>query len=319
MKVRRPSEKGNSTSRGNDAGLWGGPAWTSTVESVVRSCVSPHSKRAYSASLRAYRMWLQQTPQPEFSRLSILRYRDVLLHRKHLAPKSINLQLTALRKLAKEAVDEGLIDDRTAAGILRIPMVPNRGVRAGVWLAREQAQRILSGPNVRTIVGKRDYLVLMLILRCGLRRAEIAQLAVTVVREHEGRWVLANLRGKGKRLRTLPLPGVVKNAWDRWVEAAGIESGRVVRAINRHGRVWGKGVTEDTIWRIVGRYAQLALGKHVAPHDLRRTFGRLCYALTKDMREIQQLYGHSSVMTTEKYLGVESHLVDSVTDRLGLS
>jgi hypothetical protein len=90
-------------------------------------------------------MWLQQTPQSEFSRLSILRYRDALLHRKHLAPKSINLQLTALRKLAKEAVDEGLIDDRTAAGILRIPMVPNRGVRAGVWLAREQAQRILSG------------------------------------------------------------------------------------------------------------------------------------------------------------------------------
>ena len=53
-------------------------------------------------------MWLQQTPQPEFSRLSILRYRDALLHRKHLAPKSINLQLTALRKLAKEALDEGI-------------------------------------------------------------------------------------------------------------------------------------------------------------------------------------------------------------------
>ncbi len=183
MKVRRPSEKGNSTSRGNDAGLWGGPAWTSTVESVVRSCVSPHSKRAYSASLRAYRMWLQQTPQPEFSRLSILRYRDVLLHRKHLAPKSINLQLTALRKLAKEALEDGLIDDRTATGILRISMVPNRGVRAGVWLPREQAQRILAGPNVRTIVGKRDYLVLMLILRCGLRRAEICPVIATTTGE----------------------------------------------------------------------------------------------------------------------------------------
>ena len=107
----RTVEKGNRSSRSNDAGLWGGPAWTSTVESVIRSCVSPHSKRAYSASLRAYRMWLQQTPQPEFSRLSILRYRDVLLHRKHLAPKSINLQLTALRKLAKEALEDGLIDD----------------------------------------------------------------------------------------------------------------------------------------------------------------------------------------------------------------
>jgi len=54
-------------------------------------------------------------------------------------------------------------------------------------LPREQAQRILAGPNVRTIVGKRDYLVLMLILRCGFRRAEIMQLDRTVVREHDGR------------------------------------------------------------------------------------------------------------------------------------
>ena len=293
--------------------------WTQLCDNVVLACASQHSQRAYRASASMYRAWAARTKQMLLSKATVLRYRDYLLLTKKLAPKSINLHLTVLRRLAQEGIAEQVLEPSTALAILRIPRVPNRGVRAGVWLPREQAQRILAGPNVRTIVGKRDYLVLMLILRCGLRRAEIAQLAVTVVREHEGRWVLANLRGKGKRLRTLPLPGVVKNAWDRWVEAAGIESGRVIRAINRHGRVWGKGVTEDTIWRIVGRYAQLALGKHVAPHDLRRTFGRLCYALTKDMREIQQLYGHSSVMTTEKYLGVESHLVDSVTDRLGLS
>ncbi len=293
--------------------------WTRICDQVVLTCASPHSQRAYRSAAAAYRTWVSRTKQTQFSKTTILKYRDYLSLQKKLAPKSINLHLTVLRRLAQEAMDEGVIDSATATGILRIPMVPNRGVRAGVWLPREQALRILARPNIRTAVGKRDYLVLMLILRCGLRRAEIAHLDVTVVREHDGRWVLANLRGKGKRLRTLPLPGVVKNAWDRWVEAAGIDFGRVIRAINRHGRVWGTGVTEDTIWRIVGRYAQLALGKHVAPHDLRRTFGRLCYALTKDMREIQQLYGHSSVMTTEKYLGVESHLVDSVTDRLGLS
>jgi site-specific recombinase XerD len=293
--------------------------WTQLCDHVVLACASQHSQRAYRASAAMYRAWVARTKLMFLSKATVLRYRDYLLLTKKLAPKSINLHLTVLRRLAQEGMAEQMLDTPTGMAILRIPMVPNRGVRAGVWLPREQAQRILSGPKVRTIVGKRDYLVLMLILRCGLRRAEIAQLDVAVVRAHDGRWVLANLRGKGKRLRTLPLPGVVKNAWDRWVDAAGLESGRVIRAINRHGRVWGKGVTEDTIWRIVGRYAQLALGKHVAPHDLRRTFGRLCYALTKNMREIQQLYGHSSVMTTEKYLGVEPHLVDSVTDRLGLS
>lgn len=298
---------------------WQDANWVAVRDHVVRSCVSPHSQRAYGGSIRSYIVWFQRTRQQGLSKLSVLNYRDYLLHHKKLAPKSINLQLTALRRLTQEAREAALIDAPTATGILRIPMVPNRGVRAGVWLPREQAKRILAGPNKRTVVGKRDYLVLMLMLRCGLRRAEIAHLEMKVVREEQDRWVLANLRGKGKRVRTLPLPGVVKNAWDSWVDAAGIESGYVVRAIDRHGHVWGVGVTEDTIWRIVGRYAQQALGKHVAPHDLRRTFGRLCYELTKDLREIQQLYGHSSVMTTERYLGVEQNLVDPVNDRLGLS
>jgi site-specific recombinase XerD len=298
---------------------WQNPNWMRVQEQVVLACTSPHSQRAYRDSIRGYLSWFSTTRQSEFSKVSVLKYRDYLLLKRKLAPKSINLQLTALRRLTQEALEGQLIDAPTATGILRIPMVPNRGVRAGVWLPREQANRILAGPNKRTLVGKRDYLVLMLILRCGLRRAEIAHLDMKVVRETHDRWVLANLRGKGKRVRTLPLPGVVKNAWESWVDAAGIESGCVIRAIDRHGTVWGQGVTEDTIWRIVGRYAQQALGKHVAPHDLRRTFGRLCYELTKDMREIQQLYGHSSVMTTERYLGIAQNLVDPVNDRLGLS
>ncbi len=292
--------------------------WIQLCDNVVRACASQHSQRAYRASSSMYRAWVAWTKLIFLSKATVLRYRDYLLLTKKLAPKSINLHLTIIRRLAQEGIAEQVLEPSTALAILLIPRVPNRGVRAGVWLPREQAQRIWSGPNVRTIVGKRDYLVLMLILRCGLRRAEIAQLAVTVVREHEGRWVLANLRGKGKRLRTLPLPGVVKNAWDRWVEAAGIESGRVIRAINRHGRVWGKGVTEDTIWRIVGRYAQLALGKHVAPHDLRRTFAKLAYKGSAPIDQIQLPLGHSSMQTTERYLGVSQDLTSAPCDVLGL-
>lgn len=299
---------------------WSNSKWVKIREQVVRSCVSPHSQRAYEGSLRAYEQWFSRTAQDEFSKLSVLRYREYLLRKKKkLSPKSINLQLTAIRRLTKEALEAQLITSSVAASILSIPMVPSRGVRDGVWLPHEQAKRILAAPNKRALVGKRDYLVLMLMLRCGLRRAEICHLDVIVAQEERGRWVLANLQGKGNRVRTLPLPGVVKNAWDSWLDAARIASGPVIRAIDRYGHVRDGRVTEDTIWRIVGRYAQLALGRHVAPHDLRRTFGRLCFAITKDMREIQRLYGHSSVVTTERYLGVEQNLLDPVNDRLGLS
>jgi len=292
--------------------------WLTIQEQVSLGCASPHSQRAYQGALRSYFAWAKVHRQ-SFSKGSILKYRDFLSNSQNLAPKSVNLHLTVLRRLAKEAVEIALIPSRLYTAILNIPMVPNRGVRNGVWLPHEQAKRILSAPNKRRLVGKRDYLVLMLMLRCGLRRAEICHLDVRVAREERDRWVLANLKGKGNRVRTVPLPGVVKNAWDSWLDAAGIESGRVIRAIDRYGHVRDGGVTEDTIWRIVGRYAQLALGKHVAPHDLRRTFGRLCYEISKDMREIQRFYGHSSVMTTERYLSIEQNLDDPVNDRLGLS
>lgn len=292
--------------------------WARIEEHVVLSCVSRHSQRSYRDVLRSYAAWATTHRQP-LSKLSVLKYKDFLVQRRKLAPKSINLHLTVLRRLAKEAADARLIDSRVYTSMLTIPMVPNRGVRVGTWLPKEQARRMLAGPNKRTVVGKRDYLVLMLILRCGLRRAEVAQLDLGVMQEREDRWVLANLRGKGKRVRTLPCPGVVKNAWDEWVDAADLERGRVIRAVSRTGKVWGQGVQEDTIWRIVARYAQQALGKHVAPHDLRRTFGRLCYEISKDLREIQQFYGHSSVQTTERYLGVDVNLTDPVNDRMGLS
>lgn len=292
--------------------------WARVQEQVVLGCVSKHSQRSYRDALRSYAAWAKAHRKP-LSKISVLQYKDFLVQSRKLAPKSINLHLTVLRRLAKEAAEEHLIDPRVYTSILTIPMVPNRGVRVGTWLPKEQARRMLAGPNKRTAVGKRDYLVLMLILRCGLRRAEVAQLDLAVMQEREDRWVLANLRGKGKRVRTLPCPGVVKNAWDEWVDAAGLERGRVIRAVSRAGKVWGQGVQEDTIWRIVVRYAKHALGKHIAPHDLRRTFGRLCYEISKDLREIQRFYGHSSVQTTERYLGVDVNLTDPVNDRMGLS
>lgn len=316
--MRNPCEQTVEQDHHHETVSMSAARWAQIQEHVVLGCVSKHSQRSYRDALRSYTAWATAHRQP-LSKLSVLHYKDFLVQSRKLAPKSINLHLTVLRRLAKEAADERLIESRVYTSILTIPMVPNRGVRVGTWLPKEQARRMLAGPNKRTMVGKRDYLVLMLIVRCGLRRAEVAQLDLAVMQEREDRWVLANLRGKGKRVRTLPCPGVVKNAWDEWVDAADLERGRVIRAVSRAGTVWGNGVQEDTIWRIVARYAKHALGKHVAPHDLRRTFGRLCYEISKDLREIQQFYGHSSVQTTERYLGVEVNLTDPVNDRMGLS
>jgi site-specific recombinase XerD len=295
-------------------------SWRAVCANVVMSCASPHSQRAYREALRAFVAWGQAHRRLTFSKSTVLAYRQFLIQSKKLAPKSINLHLTALRRIAKEGASSNVLDADVARQIVEdVPTLPNRGVRVGNWLTKERAKRLLAAPNTRTLVGKRDYLVLMLILTAGLRRAEVARLDVSALQEREDRWVLANLRGKGLRVRTIPLPAPTVEAWEDWVEAARITRGRVIRGVSRFGSVMGTGVRENTIWRIVTRYAQQTLGKRVAPHDLRRTFGRLGYAVRKDILELQRLYGHSTSATTERYLGLhEVDLIDPVNDHLGL-
>jgi site-specific recombinase XerD len=95
-----------------------------------------------------------------------------------LAPSTINVQLSAIRKLAAEAADNRLLDADLAAGIAKVRGVKNEGVRAGNWLTREQARELLLAPDTSTLKGKRDRAILAVLLGCGLRRSELVALEV---------------------------------------------------------------------------------------------------------------------------------------------
>ena len=70
------------------------------------------------------------------------------------------------------------------------------------------------------------------------------------------------------------------------------------------------------MWLIVDRYAREANLSHVAPHDLRRTFGWICYDLAKDLMHVQSLLGHASALTTERYLGLELNIIEPANDKI---
>ena len=125
--------------------------------------------------------------------------------------------------------------------------------------------------------------------------------------------MIVNLKGKGSRLRTVPIPVWVKEAIDHWTIAAGIQQGRVFRSINKAGVVWGEGLTEKVVWSVVREYAP-----GLAPHDLRRTCAKLCRAAGGELEQIQLLLGHASIQTTERYLGSRQELASAVNDHLGL-
>ena len=235
-----------------------------------------------------------------------------------LAPSTINVQLSAIRKLASEAADNRLLDADLAAGVAKVRGVKNEGLRAGNWLTGEQARELLLAPDTSTLKGKRDRAILAVLMGCGLRRSELVRLEVDQVVERENRSVIVDFRGKGGRKRTVPVPAWVKNAIDVWRAAARITEGRIFRSIGKGGRLQGGTLAEGGVWWLVKEYAGGIGLKNLAPHDLRRTCAKLCRKSGGDLEQIQMLLGHASIQTTEKYLGMQQNLVEAVNDKLGI-
>ncbi|HDQ73061.1 MAG TPA: hypothetical protein ENN19_13350, partial [Chloroflexi bacterium] len=206
------------------------------IELVLDGLNSPHSRRAYERALHDFLDWHAEQGRPPLSKALVQRYRAEL-QADGLAPATINQRLSAVRKLALEAADNGLIDPWLASGIQAVKGVKSAGVRAGNWLSREQAQRLLNAPDVGTLKGLRDRAILAVLLGSGLRRSEVARLTVDRVVQRDGRWVICDLVGKGKRTRTVPIPAWTKVAIDAWVAAAGIEGGRLFRSVHKGGYV----------------------------------------------------------------------------------
>lgn len=148
-----------------------------------------------------------------FSKTVVLRYR-VDLESRHLAPATINLRLAAVRRLAYEAADTGLLSPELAAGIRRVKGAKRVGVRLGNWLTAEESRPVLQAPDVQTLKGCRDRAMLALMLGCGLRRGEVADLRVDHLQQREWHWVIADLIGKAAHIRTVPVPDWVKSAVD---------------------------------------------------------------------------------------------------------
>lgn len=287
------------------------------IEMVVDSLPSENSRRAYQRHLEEFFVWHQEQNRPELNKALINRYVKFLRLQK-FSSSSINQKLSAIRKLASEAEDNNLIDSRIANGIRAVRGVPQRGRRTGNWLTREEAQRWLNAPDIKTLKGLRDRAVLAVLIGCGLRRAEVAILSVSHIQQREGRWAIVDIVGKRDKTRTVPMPSWAKATIDSWTYAAKIEEGFIFRRVNKGGNLMGKGLTEQAIYNIVSSYAEKLKNQGIAPHDLRRTFAKLAHKGGSPIDQIQLSLGHDSIQTTEKYLGVEQDLTDAPCDHLGL-
>ena len=284
---------------------------------VLNSLTSPASRRVYKYAIEKFVAWYCSEPRIAFNRIVVVRYR-IHLESCCLAANTINQHLAAVRRLANEAADAGLLSPDLAAGIARVKGVKQLGQCSGNWLTQDQSADVLRRARGGNLRAKRDYAMLAMLFGCGLRRSELAGLELDDIQMRQGHWAIVDLIGKGGHVRTVPIPHWAKKALDEWISAAGITKGKVFRAVARLGKVWGSGISENVVWYVVRSCCQRAGLEHIAPHDLRRTCAKLCHTNGGELEQIQFLLGHASILTTERYLGCKQNLGHPVNDLFDL-
>src|SRR6266581_178385 len=116
--------------------------WERLKSLVLDSVSSPITKRVYNMALNEFLAWFQQAPRPGFTKATESAWR-VSLEARGLGSSSIIIRMSAIRKLAAEAADNGLLAPELAAGISRVKSAKSVGVRMGNWLSARQAQALL--------------------------------------------------------------------------------------------------------------------------------------------------------------------------------
>jgi integrase len=279
---------------------------------VLDSVTSPNTRRSYALTLDKLFAF---SAGRALTRALLQEWKASM---EALAPSTINVKLSAVRRLVGEARRNGLISAEDAANLSDIPNVRQRGNRLGNWLTREQAKELLQVPDRSTLKGKRDYAILALLVGCALRRRELATLEMSDLQEREGRWVIADLCGKGNRIRTVAVPLWVKNAINAWLDAAELLEGKLFRSMTKSDKVARDRLSDWAVWAVVQQSAEQIGIERFGAHDLRRTCAKLCRKSGGDLEQIKFLLGHSSIQTTERYLGSEQEIAIAVNDNIGL-
>ncbi len=263
MKRKTKTKKSN-----RHRGKLGLPDLEHVKSAVLVSLRSPESQRSYRRSIEDFVAWYCSEPRLSFSKTVVTRYR-IHLEDRLLAPGTINVRLAAVRRLAYEAADTGLLSPDLAAGIRRVKGAKKLGMRLGNWLTVEEARTLWQLPNMHSVKGKRDRAILAVLLGCGLRRKELIDLSFDHIQRREDHWAIVDLVGKGGHIRTVPMPAWVKQTIDNWQAVAGITHGKIFRCVCRRGVVWGTEITEKVVWHVVKEYAERLGVSKLAPHDLR--------------------------------------------------
>jgi len=142
------------------------PDLEQSKSAVLNSLTSPSSQRSYDHAIREFIDWCCSEPRLAFNKTVVTRYR-ISLEQRQYAPSTINLRLTAVRRLAYEASDCGLLSPDLAAGIRRVKGARRLGVRIGNWLTAEEGKRLIGVFGTLTLKQQRNRAMIAVLIGCG--------------------------------------------------------------------------------------------------------------------------------------------------------
>ena len=226
------------------------------------------------------------------------------------ARTTIARRLATLRSFFKFCQREGLVDDNPAKPLRN----PRKHRHLPHFLSSEEIARLLEAPDISKPMGARDKAVFETMYSGGLRVSELVGISDEDLYLEEG---IVRVLGKGKKERLCPLGSFAVKALRKWL------SNRITDSKLRSGaktpvfvNKWGRRITTRSIRRMMEKYIrQVGLDSRTSPHTLRHSFATHLLDGGADIRSVQELLGHKSLVTTQIYTHLSTAKLKDVYER----
>jgi site-specific recombinase XerD len=246
----------------------------------------------------------------------------MIAYRAHLkeryAVATAQRMFTVARRILDEQVQRGQLVGNPCQGLKGFT-VANESPH--VALSLTQAKQMLAGIPKETMKGKRDYAILLLLLRTGIRRAECAALDCGDIGKQEGHQVATIRHGKGDKRRVVKLPVEVHRAIEAYRAAAGVTSGPLFVGFDKGDHPTSERVSTKLIERVVKEYTAgvEGLSAPLTPHCLQASFVTLALEGGAQLHQVQYAAGHADPRTTERYQKRKTNLDDNAVDYIHIA
>ncbi|MCM2358088.1 MAG: tyrosine recombinase XerC [Geobacteraceae bacterium] len=275
---------------------------------AIERNVSPHTLDSYASDLGQFLEFVRRergagAGAAEVDHLLIRRWL-ALLHKDH-KKSSIGRKLAAVRAFFKYLMREGMVAKNPA----ELVATPKKEKRLPFHLNIDEVTALVEAPGDRDLLPLRDRAILETLYSCGIRVSELTGLDVGGLDLEEG---LARVLGKGGKERLVPIGSYARRAIAAYLAARNHPGHDAPFLVNARG---GR-LTSRSVARIVDKYiVKLATIKKISPHTLRHTFATHLLEGGADLRAIQELLGHASLSTTQKYTHVSIDRLMEVYDK----